>query len=216
MGFLLVPLSIIKKATPGRRTPKLLCGLCLSSAISLVGNAQSTGSPRDVVIESNRQEMDTLLLRKPILTASDVSVRMALLKQIGEDFRELQTLNNKMMEKVSTTQQVDYNEIAKILGQMATKASRLKTNLALPEAQQKKEKPASLEITDAAQLQGGLSKLDKTVMSFANNPIFQKVKVVDVQLAYRANGDLTTIIEQSGLLKKAATKLGKSRKSEDH
>jgi hypothetical protein len=168
-----------------------------------------TRTPRDVVLESNRQEMDSLLLRKPILTARDVSVRMAMLKQIGEDFRELQKLNNRMMETATSSEQLDYKHIAGLLGQIGTRAARLKTNLALPEAQQEKAKSVSLGITDEEQFQLELTKLDKTIMSFANNPIFQKTNVVDVQLASQASGNLSLIISLSGKLKKAATKLAK-------
>jgi len=170
-------------------------------------NAQRT--PRDVVVESNRQEMDTLLLRKPILTASDMSASMAMLKQIGNDFRELQKLNNKMMETTIGSGEIDYKNISRTLGDISGVASRLKNNLALPEVEAEKRKPVELEVSAADQFKAELTKLDKTIMSFATNPIFQKSNIVDVQLATRASADLLFIIEQSRALKKASSKLAK-------
>jgi hypothetical protein len=165
-------------------------------------NAQRT--PRDVVVESNRQEMDSLLLRKPILTPSDMSARMAMLKQIGNDFRELQKLNNKMMETTTAPGQMDYKNIARMLGEISGVASRLKSNLALPEVEPEKRKPAGLEVSEPDQFGVELTKLDKTIMSFTTNPIFQKANVVDVQQAARASTDLSFIIEQSRTLKTAS------------
>jgi hypothetical protein len=136
-----------------------------------------------------------------------MSVRMAVLKQIGNDFRELQKLNNKMMETASV--QLDYKNIARMLGEISGVASRLKNNLALPEVEPDKQKPAGSEVSEADQFRVELTKLDKTIMSFATNPIFQKANVVDVQHATRASGELLFIIEQSRALKKASSKLAK-------
>ena len=174
-----------------------------------IANTQTSRTPRDVVVESNRQEMDSLLLRKPILTASDMSARMATLKQIGNDFRELQKLNNKMMETATASEQLNYKNIGSMLGQITATASRLKSNLALPEGEPDKRKAASLEVSEADQFQVELTKLDKTIMSFATNPIFQKANVVDVQQAARANADLSFIIEQSRTLKRVSSKRAK-------
>lgn len=192
-----------------RELKKLLCLVCLILAASVLGNAQTSRSPRDVVVESNRQEMDSLLLRKPILPSSDMSARMALLKQIGNDFRELQKVNNKMMEKSTAPGETDYKNIASMLGQINGIATRLKTNLALPEVEVDKRKSDSLKVDESDQFKVELTKLDQTIMSFSTNPIFQKSKVVDVQFATRASADLSSIIEQSLRLKKASSKLAK-------
>jgi len=95
-----------------------------------------------------------------------------------------------------------------MLADIGSRAVRLKSNLALPKVDEKKEKSNS-ELTTAAALKDRLMEFDRVVMSFATNPIFQQANVIDVELAKQASGDLATIIERSGKLKKAAATLAK-------
>ena len=170
---------------------------------------QSTRSnPRDVIIESNRQELDNLLLRKPILTAEDKSAQQAILKQINEDFKALQVLNNRLMTEATSQGELNYKSLAKVLSEMGSKASRLKSNLLLPKAEVEKQKENERAL-DASGFKDALQAFDKVVTSFATNPIFQKVNVMEVELAKKASLDLVVIIQQSSRLKKAATKLSK-------
>ena len=184
----------------------LLTLVCMS--VTFTSSQAQRKTPRDVVMESNRQELDNLLLRKPILATEDKSARQAVLKQINDDFKTLQVLNNKLMSEVEDQGGVDYKEISTMLADIGSRAARLKSNLALPKVDEKKEK-ANSELTTAAALKDRLMEFDKVVMSFATNPIFQQANVIDVELAKQASGDLATIIERSGKLKKAAAKLAK-------
>ncbi|HEY5444778.1 MAG TPA: hypothetical protein VIJ87_09990 [Pyrinomonadaceae bacterium] len=184
----------------------LLTLVCMSVTFTSTQTQRKT--PRDVVMESNRQELDNLLLRKPILATEDKSARQAVLKQINDDFKNLQVLNNKLMSEVEDQGGVDYKEISTMLADIGSRAARLKSNLALPKVDEKKEK-ANSELTTAAALKDRLMEFDKVVMSFATNPIFQQANVIDVELAKQASGDLATIIERSGKLKKAAATLAK-------
>jgi len=184
----------------------LLTLVCMS--VTFTSTQVQRKTPRDVVMESNRQELDNLLLRKPILATEDKSARQAVLKQINDDFKTLQVLNNKLMSEVEDQGGVDYKEISTMLADIGSRAARLKSNLALPKVDEKKEK-ANSELTTAAALKDRLMEFDKVVMSFATNPIFQQANVIDVELAKQASGDLATIIERSGKLKKAAATLAK-------
>ena len=184
----------------------LLTLVCMGATFTSTQAQRKT--PRDVVNESNRQELDNLLLRKPILATEDKSARQAVLKQINDDFKTLQVLNNKLMSEVEDQGGVDYKEISTMLADIGSRAARLKSNLALPKVDEKKEK-ANSELTTAAALKDRLMEFDKVVMSFATNPIFQQANVIDVELAKQASGDLATIIERSGKLKNAAAKLAK-------
>ena len=182
-------------------------------AISIFLSAQmiyaqsSRANPRDVVVESNRQELDNLLLRKPILTAEDKSAQRAVLKQINEDFKALQVVNNRLMTE-ATSPGVNYNSLAKLLSELENKASRLKSNLLLPTVELKKQKELAGPL-DATRFNDSLHALDTVVMSFATNPIFQRMNVVELEQAKRASRDLATIIRQSSRLKKAAARLSK-------
>jgi len=166
-------------------------------------------NPRSVVTETNRQEMDTLLLRKPIVTSEDKSARQAVLKQINDDFKALQVLENKVMSAVTAPGNIDYGSLANLMSDIGSKASRLKTNLVLPKAESEKKEKVSDETSEASDFRNRLILFDKVVVNFATNPIFQKANVVEIDLAKQASKDLATIIERSSDLKKSATKLAK-------
>ena len=180
--------------------------LVLSSATAF---AQGQ-TPRDVVIQSNRQELDNLLLRKPILTTEDKSARQAVLKQINDDFKALQVLNNKVMTAVTGQAGVDYKSLADEISEIGSRASRLKTNLALPKVESSKDKLDS-EVFNEKDFRERMLSFDKVVVSFVTNKIFSEANVIDVELAKQASGDLVAIIERSGKLKKVALKLAKPR-----
>jgi len=166
-------------------------------------------NPRSVVTETNRQEMDTLLLRKPIVTSEDKSARQAVLKQINDDFKALQVLENKVMSAVTAPGNIDYGSLVNLMSDIGSKASRLKTNLVLPKAESEKKEKVSDETSEASDFRNRLILFDKVVVNFATNPIFQKANVVEIDLAKQASRDLATIIERSSDLKKSATKLAK-------
>lgn len=182
----------------------------ISIFLSVHVNAQTPPRPdlRNVVIETNRQELDNLLLRKPILTAEDKSAQQAILKQINEDFKALQVLNNRLMTEATSEGALNYKSLSKVLSEMGSKASRLKSNLLLPKAELEKQKESERAL-DVSGFKEALQQFDKVVTSFATNPIFQKVNVMEVGLAKQASRDLTVIIQQSSSLKKAASKLSK-------
>ena len=100
--------------------------------VLVVSNASAFAqgkTPRDVALESNRQELNNLLLRKPILATEDKSARLAVLKQINDDFKALQVLNNRVMSEVTADAKVDYKSLARLISEIGSKASRLKSNL---------------------------------------------------------------------------------------
>ena len=174
-------------------------------------NAQTATrtNPRDVIADSNRQELDNLLLRKPILTAEDNSARQATLKQINEDFKALQALNNAVMSQVAAEGVLDYKLISSKISELGDKASRLRKNLVLPKAEKLSKGPSAISTAD--ELRQALLAFDKVVMNFVTNPIFTKLNVIEVELAKQASSDLEALIKQSESLKKAVSRLQHER-----
>ena len=179
--------------------------LLLLSFVYVNAQVPTRTNPRDVVIDANRQELDNLLLRKPILTAEDNSVRQATLKQINEDFKAVQALNNQVMSKVTSAEQLDYKLISNKISELGSKATRLRKNLVLPKAEKPPKRFSAISTPD--ELKQGLLALDKVVMSFVSNPIFRQTQVIEVELAKQASRDLELLIKQSESLKKAASRL---------
>jgi hypothetical protein len=200
-----------------RRSLQLLVlALIILSACTVTTQAQQPGtsqSARDIVRAIGQKEMDRLLLLKPILAPKDDPARRIVLKQISEDFRDLQGLNNKMMAEAWARSELDYRYISEMISQIRGKATRLKFNMALPEAEDDKPMQPDDNFSNAEKFRAALLQLDRHIMSFATNPLFQKPDVIEVDLANRASRDLAVVVELSGKLKKTAARLGKPAKT---
>jgi hypothetical protein len=66
------------------------------------------------------------------------------------------------------------------------------------------------DVTTVRQFRQGLLLLDKTIMRFVNNPVFQTANTMDVNLAKEASADLEQVISLTFDLKQNAQKLRKS------
>jgi hypothetical protein len=190
--------------------------LIVLSACMVTAQAQRPGASnpaRDMVRAISQKELDQLLFLKPILAPKDDPARRVVLKQISEDFKDLQGLNNKMMAEAWARPELDYRYISDMVSKIRGKASRLKLNLALPEAEDKKSKQPDNNFSDAEKFRVALLQLDRHIMSFSTNPLFQKPDVIEVDLANRASRDLTMVLELSGKIKKSALRLGKPDKT---
>jgi hypothetical protein len=132
-----------------------------------------------------------------------------LLQQVREDFKNLQGLNNKMMAEAWSQPELDYRYISEMISQIRGKAIRLQSKLQLPKPETDQAKLSEDALSDTAKFKTALLQLDKHIMSFATNPLFQKPDVFKVDLAQRASRDLAAAIELSGTLKRVAGKLVK-------
>jgi hypothetical protein len=119
--------------------------------------------------------------------------REKLLAQLAikRDFRDLQMVNNQLMARVFEhsridSQEVSQKEIRTSLSKIRRLAERLRLNFNIP-------KTEPVEPANDLALNPGLLRLDKAVMSFVDNPLFQQTKVYDSELASRAGKDLTEI-----------------------
>lgn len=190
--------------------------LIVLSACIVTTQAQRPGASqpaRDIVRGITQKEMDRLLLLKPILAPNDDPARRIVLKQLSEDFKDLQGLNNKMMAEAWARPELDYRYISDMVSQIRGKATRLKSNLALPEAEDGQTKQPDANFSDTEKFRAALLQLDRHIMRFATNPLFQKPNVVDVDLANQASRDLNAVVEMSGKLKGIASRLSKTAKT---
>lgn len=165
---------------------------------------------RDAVRAIQRKDMDDQLQLK-LLPANreDTAVRQLALKQIGADFKELQLLNNKMMSEAWSKKELDYGFISDMVSHIRSKASRLRMNLNLPQAKDGEHSFASRSITNSGEFRSALLALDRTIMSFVSNPLFQKPNTIEVKQGADARRDLEIIIGFTDDLKKTAVRLGK-------
>lgn len=169
-------------------------------------------SMRDKVRAITRADMDRQLLLNATLPANKDAdeARKTVLKQIREDFKELQALNNKMMAEAWAKPSLNYAFVSDMVSHIRGKASRLKLNLNLPQPEAAIENPFSNKtISTANDFRAALMILDRAIMSFVSNPIFQKPNTIEIKQGTDARQALETVINLTDDLKKTASRLGK-------
>jgi hypothetical protein len=150
----------------------------------------------DTFRELMKRERETLAGPTPRSEAE----RFAALKQLREDFRAIQDVNNKMMSEAWARESIDYEQTSNMLGQINDRAVRLKSNLALPEPE--KVQHRTLSADGPKEFKSALLLMDRSLMSFVNNPVFRERNVVEVNLATQATKDLDDVIAYSANLKR--------------
>ena len=191
------------------RVQLLLIALTLAGSFSCVqGQGRGPNAERARAIE--RAEMDRLLLWAVPKDKESESMRLSRFKKIKDDFRDLQSLNNKMMADAWLQDALDYSSIADMVSKMRNKANDLKEGLSLPESENPQTDSKMPAVTTVRQFREELLLLDKTIMRFVTNPVFQAANTVDVNLAKKASDDLEQVIVLTFDLKQNAQKLRKN------
>jgi len=204
-----------------RRLQIMFLAIVLSAASACLTAAQ-TGPTRRSTADDSRATIANDTFRE--LTKADRgnvspdgrvsdAVREAALKQVVEDFKSIQDINNRMMADVWSSQGINYDRTLKALAEISTKATRLRNTLVLPEPETLK-RPA-LTVSDLKEFKSSLMLMDRFLMSFVTNPIFREHKVLEVNLATQASRDLQEVVLLSADLKKAAQRLKKMRPASD-
>jgi len=171
---------------------------------------QGQGRNRDRARAIERAEMDRLLLWAMPKDEEPEAVRVSRFKKIKDDFRDLQSLHNKMMADAWLQETLDYSSIAETVSKIRGKANSLKDGLSLPQSDEPKTDLKIPAVTTVRQFREELLLLDKTIMRFVNNPVFQAANTVDVNLAKKASDDLEQVISLTVDLKQNAQKLRKT------
>jgi len=185
----------------------LLIALTLAGSFSVV-QGQGANAARARAIE--RDDLDRILLWAMPKDKESEAMRLNRFKRIKEDFRDLQSLNNKMMADAWSQEALDYSSIADMVSKIRGKAGDLKDGLALPESEKSQTELKTAVVTTVRQFREQLLLLDKTIMRFVNNPVFQAGNAVDVNQAKKARADLEQVISLSADLKQNAQKLRKA------
>jgi hypothetical protein len=186
----------------------LIAVFLTGSFCSVQGQSRGVNAERARAIE--QADMDRMLMWAIPKDKESEAIRVSRFKKIKGDFKDLQSLNNKMMADAWLQDALDYSSIADMVSKIRGKANDLKDGLALPESEkpQTSEKPP--EVTTVRQFRQGLLLLDKTIMRFVNNPVFQAANTMDVNLAKEARADLEQIISLTLDIKQNAQKFRKS------
>lgn len=200
-----------------RRTITLSSLLLGSSfcAPALLAQADPT-RPSPVLIRAKEineaeRERDLKAIPKtpPVSDKDQQKRRAALLKQLGDDFRNLQLVDNEMMGEVVASKDLDCERLTRQVSQIKARASNLKTYLALPDVPVIAAKKAQPDNTSDQVIRAHLNSLDKSIRDFVTNPIFRTSKVLDANLSAQASQSLRSILELSEVIKRHTGKLAR-------
>jgi len=188
------------------------------SAVSVIAQSPRTTSPVDRRIETiNRQteQYDRDSERRDLEgknnNATDKKRAQQITAEVKEDFEHIQLVYNKLVITMSGKAPLDYKFVAEATSEVKKRASRLKTNLALPKPKEEDEdKNQKKEELTEEQIKPSLMTLRNHIYSFVTNPIFETSGVVDVELSTKARRDLNQIIKLSESIEKCADKFKKS------
>ena len=181
------------------------------AAPTTVTKAQRAPNPaRDAIRTMQIKDMDRMLQYKLLPpTKEDNAARVMVMRQIGEDFKELQLLNNKMMSEAWAKEDLNYGFLSEMMSRIRGKASRLKENMALPQPAHLEKAHPVQSISNASDFRSALMLLDRTIMSFISNPLFKQANTIELQAGVNARRDLENVIDLTNELKKTAARLGK-------
>jgi len=187
----------------------LLVCLSLTAFLSLVqGQGRCVNAERARAIE--RAEMDRLLLWALPSNKESEAVRLSRFKKIKDDFRDLQSLNNKMMADAWLQDALNYSAIAEMVSKIQGKANDLKKSLSLPEAEKSETALTIPTVTTGRHFREELLLLDKTIMGFVTNPVFQAANTLDLNQAKKASNDLEQVLTLTDDLRQNAQRLRKA------
>ena len=204
---------------PARRL--LRAALCASALASLTAPALPQGGSRERVTRERRADT----LRELEIKRREGAVRDATPQppphpalpyaRSKEDFRTLQLVNNEIMREVFAAGAAgapDYKRVAAAAAEINKRASRLKSNIRLPEPARKAPRPLAVNISNDEQLRASLRALDELIMRFVTNPAFRDPGTVDARHSVTAAENLTKVVELSRAVRLSAEKMRKARK----
>jgi hypothetical protein len=195
----------------------LLFVLGICAPISLAQTDPTRPSPvliRAKEVNEAERERDLKAIPKvpPVSDKEMQKLRASLMKQLGDDFRYLQIVDNEMMSEAAASKKLNCEHLTRQAAQIKSRASSLKTNLGLPDAPataSRKDQPDN--ISDQV-IRAQLDSLDKSIRDFVTNPIFRDPKVLNVSLSVQASQNLRSILELSEEVKRSASKLARLHK----
>ncbi len=154
------------------------------------------------LIEIERFKRDATKPR-PAESTTDREIRSAKTK---ENFEEIQKLQDAIIEAYTTGKSIDYARISRSASDIGNRGSWLNKNLFganpdNPDADREKETYAQKSVRDL------IIELDNAIGRFVQSPIFQEVRVVDLEVSEAARLELRNIVRLSNMLSVKAVKL---------
>jgi hypothetical protein len=137
-----------------------------------------------------------------------ILLRRRLAAELAEDFERLGRINREKIMPLSSSASLDYKELSKAVGEINTRAKRIKSNSPIALKDKKGEKP--VYDADAARLGSMLPELSRLINRFLGSPVFRVASINDDELRSAAGRDLEGIIRLSETINKIAKRLARA------
>lgn len=158
--------------------------------------------------ETRQREILRQSLGKRPQRAANLMYVQAVIAQVKQDFERIQVARNEIVRATSIGNALDYKFISERTGEIKKRASRLEGNLALPDPEGAEKSRNGVELSEM-QIRPALLTLCNRIESFVKSPLFETPGVIDVEHSVKASGDLKSILELSGSIRKSAERLTK-------
>ena len=192
----------------------LLLLTIVSSARLAKSQTRTSNYPGPAMREGNRamDDYDRAINRMKNDAKSVNERRRNLFPQINEDFQQIQIIHNEIVRMLKPDQELDYERLTDLTGDMKKRSVRLRENLALPEPDQSVAQPTNNATVDDDDMKKSIAGLHDLIVSFVANPIFKNLGVVDATVIYAARINLDNIISMTDQIKRDAKALKKPAK----
>lgn len=121
--------------------------------------------------------------------------------KIKDDFEQIQKLNDKIFQLIEVKALINHAAVLELVSEINERATRLRSNLFSDESEEKKEKNKPQNTNGTEELKKLLNSLDKAINRFVHNPIFQNLKLVNLEESNKAQNDLESVIKISSVIK---------------
>jgi hypothetical protein len=193
----------------------------MAAAIALLAAASDTALAQRPENPDLKREQRNREVREANLRNTEAKVEIeridqkrvaAAIKQVKDDFKQIQLVRNEMVRNLLADKPLDYKLIAGETEVIHKRADRLKTFLMPPVPNHDKEQPRSQIEFDEREMKDALVRLCNLIAGFIDNPVLKTPDKIDVEQSTKAGGDLLSIIELSGNIKRSAERLNKQTK----
>ena len=200
---------------------RVLALLALAFALAPFVRGQGSTPPQgrparpDPVQREMQRQLDMLMIEKALADGHRRPVQRyapLVLEEIRADFLRIQIVDRQLARAGSVPDRLDLGFIARSMGEIRKRTSRLKRNLELPKGSPVDQTRLAVE-PKIESLRSSLSGLSNLIEEFVSNPIFEAAKLADAPLSAKARRDLEAIIELSGEIKRSSEKLKGAAKS---
>lgn len=140
---------------------------------------------------------------RPRESSREKEIRFAKIKK---DFENIQKLQDQIIKAYTTEKKINYNKISKSSTKMRNDALRLEENLFGENKTKEESVNAKKEQNKQKSVRDLIILLDSALGNFVSSPIFNNLKVVDLEESKKARSQLRKIIYLSRSLSAQADK----------